>query len=353
MLFVRHILQFSLSRLNRLDNQNLDDYQLSFTDSAGNIKVLGIWDCPGCCPAETLLLSAQPPMVATEIHPKKNNLVTRLSKKITKTLRNPLSYLYSLDKSQKSMPSIGSDTAKQLSPTRTDKNFFSVTEKNLQKFPKKTTAYSSLHSLHAAIPSTLEKQDPYELGVFGALIADATHSGSILPAPLLLCFSYVETFGLNLQGIYRISGGHLKMKNIRDSFQRGEVPNFQSITAHNVAGVVKCFYREIPEPFIPPTSKLSELKELEVDSDEMIGALNLLVKELPPGNLLLLRALFRHLHLVHLNSAKNMMPAENLAVVFQPNLGLSTNLVICLIKEYPQIFQDDFKVVPLNFSDFC
>jgi hypothetical protein len=40
MLFVRHILQFSLSRLNRLDNQNLDDYQLRLTRLRIKIQVL-------------------------------------------------------------------------------------------------------------------------------------------------------------------------------------------------------------------------------------------------------------------------------------------------------------------------
>jgi hypothetical protein len=59
--------------------------------------------------------------------------------------------------------------------------------------------------------------------------------------------------GLEIEGIYRLSGSAMHLQIFRDVFDKGEVPNFPGYNAdaHVVAGLLKKFLREMAEPVIP------------------------------------------------------------------------------------------------------
>jgi len=97
--------------------------------------------------------------------------------------------------------------------------------------------------------------------VFGVPLADVVAKARALgplEIPLLVrrCIDYVEAVGIKEEGIYRISGNQSDQKELRERFDAGhdvDLPNLK-YDPHCVAGLLKSFLREIPEPIL--TAKL-------------------------------------------------------------------------------------------------
>uniref|UniRef100_A0A3Q2NW74 Rho GTPase activating protein 22 n=1 Tax=Fundulus heteroclitus TaxID=8078 RepID=A0A3Q2NW74_FUNHE len=95
-------------------------------------------------------------------------------------------------------------------------------------------------------------------GVFGqhlqATMSYEAQCGPQREVPLLveLCASFIREQGLKEEGLFRAPGQTNHVRELRDAFDRGEKPVFDSSTdVHTVASLLKLYIRELPEPIIP------------------------------------------------------------------------------------------------------
>ncbi|MGH0116759.1 UNVERIFIED_CONTAM: hypothetical protein FKN15_051485 [Acipenser sinensis] len=73
-------------------------------------------------------------------------------------------------------------------------------------------------------------------------------------APLIVeqCAKFIRSRGLLEVGLFRLPGQATLVKELRNAFDAGEKPSFDSSTdVHTVASLLKLYLRELPEPLVP------------------------------------------------------------------------------------------------------
>ncbi|XP_046958183.1 rho GTPase-activating protein 18 isoform X3 [Lynx rufus] len=142
-------------------------------------------------------------------------------------------------------------------------------------------------------------------------------------APLLL-ISRIEEGGLETEGLLRIPGAAIRIKNLcqelEAKFYEGTF-NWESVKQHDAASLLKLFIRELPQPLL----SVEYLKAFQAVQNlptkrQQLQALNLLVILLPDANRDTLKALLEFLQRVIDNKDKNKMTTMNVAMVMAPNL---------------------------------
>ena len=87
--------------------------------------------------------------------------------------------------------------------------------------------------------------------VFGAALET---SPSLVPSVVRKCIAFVESEGLDAEGIYRISGSTSNMARLRVEFNSHAddvlLTVTQLCTPYDAAGLLKQFFRELPEPLL-------------------------------------------------------------------------------------------------------
>eukprot|EP00028_Trichosphaerium_sp_Am-I-7-wt_P000506 CAMPEP_0168535044 /NCGR_PEP_ID=MMETSP0405-20121227/18391_1 /TAXON_ID=498012 /ORGANISM="Trichosphaerium sp, Strain Am-I-7 wt" /LENGTH=881 /DNA_ID=CAMNT_0008562127 /DNA_START=27 /DNA_END=2671 /DNA_ORIENTATION=+ len=128
---------------------------------------------------------------------------------------------------------------------------------------------------------------------------------------------------VRLEGIFRVPGDNTAIEELINEFNFSEhmsAVDLYSYDAHTIAGVLKSFFRRMPEPVL--TYKLfdSFLKVAdEQDSQTLIKKVKKLVDQIPTANRRLLRSMLKFLKKVSSYSDANMMGIPNLAIVFGNN----------------------------------
>eukprot|EP01094_Clydonella_sp_ATCC50884_P000560 TRINITY_DN10436_c0_g1_i1.p1 TRINITY_DN10436_c0_g1~~TRINITY_DN10436_c0_g1_i1.p1 ORF type:complete len:478 (+),score=125.25 TRINITY_DN10436_c0_g1_i1:118-1551(+) len=126
----------------------------------------------------------------------------------------------------------------------------------------------------------------------------------------------------SLMGIFRKSGSALAIQELKKRFDKGENVDLTAVDdPHAVAGLLKLFFREMPEPLLP----FDAYEEFEEAANEPDAASRKLmiqttVSSLPEMNQCILKALITFLDEVQQLEATNKMSAQNLAIVFSPNI---------------------------------
>ncbi|KAK1161046.1 hypothetical protein AOXY_G19924 [Acipenser oxyrinchus oxyrinchus] len=145
-------------------------------------------------------------------------------------------------------------------------------------------------------------------------------------APLIVeqCAKFIRSRGLLEVGLFRLPGQATLVKELRNAFDAGEKPSFDSSTdVHTVASLLKLYLRELPEPLVP-FSKYEEFllcaKLLAGGKEQGLVELKRLLQQLPNANFCLLHYICRLLDEVQFYSHINKMSAPNLATVFGPNI---------------------------------
>ena len=101
--------------------------------------------------------------------------------------------------------------------------------------------------------------------------------------------------------------------------------NLAQCQVHDLCGVFKLFFRELPEPLFPfstyePVVKLATKFTVDNNLDNFFGELNRILSTLPKENLSLLLFLFKYLAALEAHVQQNKMTRANLSIVFAPNL---------------------------------
>ncbi|CAI2175269.1 6087_t:CDS:2 [Funneliformis geosporum] len=171
-----------------------------------------------------------------------------------------------------------------------------------------------------------------------------------LPAIMVRCIEFLDKYGLEEVGLYRIPGSMLTVTRMRNIFNSGSDLNFsQNEDPHAVAALLKMYLREIPDPILTdallPEFNACVVKHMNPSPtitsgsppihntpyittipEELPKALSSIVSCLPPHHFYLLWALFSHLSRVDKNCGINKMNTSNLGLIFRPNLGISSLL---------------------------
>ncbi|XP_004932886.2 arf-GAP with Rho-GAP domain, ANK repeat and PH domain-containing protein 2 [Bombyx mandarina] len=145
-----------------------------------------------------------------------------------------------------------------------------------------------------------------------------------VPAVVDKCLSFIYAHGSLTEGIYRRAGSSSVLSELlarfrRDSWSVQLSPGQHS--EHDVAGVLKRFFRDLPESLIPKDNHQVLIGALEMKDEtsrhaeyrRVMSSLSLV-----PRNTA--RKLFAHLHFLHTMSHANKMGAENLASVWAPTI---------------------------------
>nr|XP_009668690.1 PREDICTED: protein FAM13A-like [Struthio camelus australis] len=168
---------------------------------------------------------------------------------------------------------------------------------------------------------------------------------------------YLEVFGLERVGIFRISGSVNKIKELKQKYNQGEkVDLINDGDVDSVASLLKLFLKELPVAVFPDhlcAGFLKTFQEHEVNTTERIKNLRELLSSLPKAHLSLLQFLATFLLKISTYSAVNFMTLENLAIVFGPTLfkipasplaweeqRLYNGFLLYLLQHYEMFFVD-------------
>nr|CAI5848506.1 unnamed protein product [Callosobruchus analis] len=143
---------------------------------------------------------------------------------------------------------------------------------------------------------------------------------SVLPPVVKQCVEYLDQpDALETEGLFRRSANAVKVRALKEAANRGEKLVFED--PHEAAVLLKKFLRDLKEPLL--TYELyDEIVQFQSwNKDEQLRLVSILVMEkLPEDNYKVLKYIINFLSRVMERSDLNKMNAQNLAIVFGPNL---------------------------------
>uniref|UniRef100_A0A674BTT5 Rho GTPase activating protein 11A n=1 Tax=Salmo trutta TaxID=8032 RepID=A0A674BTT5_SALTR len=158
--------------------------------------------------------------------------------------------------------------------------------------------------------------------VFGvsleSLLQYNVENGSIPCFLMDACASLLEH--VDTEGLFRKSGSIVRLKALRVKLDNGERCLSTALPC-DVAGLVKQFFRELPDPVMPTELHNAFLKAQQLPTKEDRTYATLLLScVLPDRNMSILRYFFGFLNKVSQRSGVNKMDSSNLSVILAPNL---------------------------------
>uniref|UniRef100_A0AAX7U0Y5 Rac GTPase activating protein 1 n=1 Tax=Astatotilapia calliptera TaxID=8154 RepID=A0AAX7U0Y5_ASTCA len=144
----------------------------------------------------------------------------------------------------------------------------------------------------------------------------------MIPALVIYCIKEIEKRGLHEVGLYRVSGHERVVKELKEKLIRGKtLPPLNKVEDINViAGVLKDFLRNLPEPLLTFHLNKAFMEAAEIqDDDNSLAMLYQTMSELPQPNRDTLACVMIHLQKVS-RSVDTKMDVNNLARVFGPTL---------------------------------
>ncbi|KAI9798615.1 MAG: hypothetical protein M1825_005313 [Sarcosagium campestre] len=183
---------------------------------------------------------------------------------------------------------------------------------------------------------------------------------SAVPLIVYQCLQAIDLYGLEVEGIYRLSGTATHIQHIKAVFDNDASrvdfrnPEHFFHDVNSVAGVLKQFFRDLPDPLLTTEYYPALIEAARIDDDIIRrDSLHAVINNLPDPNYATLRALALHLHRVQQHSSTNRMNAGNLAICLGPTLmgsntgpniadaGFQVRVIDTILKNTYQIFEDD------------
>lgn len=195
----------------------------------------------------------------------------------------------------------------------------------------------------------------------------ARYENSNVPLIVSRCIKEVEERGLDIEGIYRISGGNLTIISIEQGFsnynynttgkedtrQVNKLNELLDCDINAVTSALKRYLRKIPDPLIPYDvyNEFIKLNSVTSNAKKISDCRAKVIDKLPTANKEVLYLLCKHLELVNSYSSLNRMNYKNLSVVFAPtiardetgqremmDMGNRNDVTEFLLNNYSQIF---------------
>ncbi|XP_060728231.1 rho GTPase-activating protein 12a isoform X3 [Tachysurus vachellii] len=161
--------------------------------------------------------------------------------------------------------------------------------------------------------------------VFGCNLSSlCQRENTTVPHFVRMCIDYIEKEGLDMDGLYRVSGNLAVIQKLRFAVNHDEKINLADSKwddNHVATGALKMFFRELPEPLFTYTYFNDFFSAIKItDYKQKVQAIKDLVKQLPQPNHDTMQELFKHLRKVIDHGEQNRMTTQSVAIVFGPTL---------------------------------
>ncbi|XP_006800970.1 rho GTPase-activating protein 17a isoform X5 [Neolamprologus brichardi] len=182
----------------------------------------------------------------------------------------------------------------------------------------------SLTVLESVLPTIQAQQDSWmEKPAFGTgLDEHLKRSGREIALPIEACVMMLLETGMKEEGLFRIAAGASKLKKLKAALDcsTSQLEEFYS-DPHAVAGALKSYLRELPEPLMTFQLYDEWIQASSVsDPDKRLQALWVVCDKLPKNNKNNLRYLVKFLAKLAQESEQNKMTPSNISIVLGPNL---------------------------------
>ncbi|XP_054706794.1 rho GTPase-activating protein 44-like [Uloborus diversus] len=137
------------------------------------------------------------------------------------------------------------------------------------------------------------------------------------------CVLFLLEYGVSEEGLLRIAGSASKLKKLKSAFDAGiEIDMTEFLRdPHAVAGALKSYLRELPEPLMTFSLYDDWMNAARVqDFDGRLQALWQVLYRLPESNFRNLQYVIKFLSKILENVDVNKMSSQNIAIVMAPNL---------------------------------
>ncbi|KAE8284480.1 SH3 domain-binding protein 1 [Larimichthys crocea] len=154
------------------------------------------------------------------------------------------------------------------------------------------------------------------------LLSHLFESNRDIAVPIQECIHMLLRTGMREEGLFRLAAAASVVKRLKTCLDQETVDHSEfSMDPHAVAGALKCYLRELPEPLMTFELYNDWFKAAgEKDLTEKLEQFKVLLKKLPPENYNNLRYLVQFLSLLSEQQAVNKMTPSNIAIVLGPNL---------------------------------
>ncbi|KAA1079251.1 hypothetical protein PGT21_005373 [Puccinia graminis f. sp. tritici] len=172
---------------------------------------------------------------------------------------------------------------------------------------------------------TIENKKTFGVDLATQMMRDGVET---VPKVVEKCIEAIEKAGgIDMVGIYRLSGTTSKIGRLKQRFDTDidnvklEVGDENQSEINDIAGAMKLWFRELPEPLLTWNLYASFIEAGRIENNRLRHIrLHERVNELPDPNYATLKYLMGHLDKVRRNEALNSMGSSNLAVIFGPTL---------------------------------
>ncbi|XP_038178383.1 rho GTPase-activating protein 17 isoform X5 [Arvicola amphibius] len=182
----------------------------------------------------------------------------------------------------------------------------------------------ALAVLEKALPEMRAHQDKWaEKPAFGTPLEEhLKRSGREIALPIEACVMLLLETGMKEEGLFRIGAGASKLKKLKAALDcsTSHLDEFYS-DPHAVAGALKSYLRELPEPLMTFNlyEEWTQVASVQ-DQDKKLQYLWTTCQKLPPQNFINFRYLIKFLAKLAQTSDVNKMTPSNIAIVLGPNL---------------------------------
>ncbi|KAI5197154.1 RhoGAP-domain-containing protein [Aureobasidium subglaciale] len=210
--------------------------------------------------------------------------------------------------------------------------FFSSGQKNGMKPPGTLGKNGSSSNLLAEPPSgkpsaiiVLSPQRANSSSVlFGSDLRErCDYEKRILPSIVTHCIEEVERRGMDMEGIYRKSGGSGQVKLIQQGFEKDGIYDIADpdLDIHAVTSALKQYFRKLPNPLITYETYDPLLEAAQItEKEKQIAGIKAALEAMPQAHHDVLEYLVQHLCRVVKQESENLMTPLNLSVVFAPTI---------------------------------
>ncbi|XP_065080869.1 rho GTPase-activating protein 11A-like [Ochlerotatus camptorhynchus] len=164
-------------------------------------------------------------------------------------------------------------------------------------------------------------------------------NGGIAQVPLFVsdaCQRILEQ--VHTEGLFRKAGSSKRQQEIKASLESGH-PLGKSHHVIDVGNILKTFFRDLPEPLLPPGNIQEALIRCLISGEHKVYDLMITCLLLPPITLNTLAFFMQFLHTVSLNAHFNKMTMENLAIILAPNLMPIVEMVQQRLNSHVKVIQ--------------
>ncbi|KAL1301485.1 hypothetical protein AAFC00_005731 [Neodothiora populina] len=225
-----------------------------------------------------------------------------------------------------------------------------------QNYP---TPHNATPPSSSAIASNLPPLKP----VFGVALEELfRRDGTAVPMVVYQCMQAVDLFGLDVEGIYRVNGTAAHVQQLKAMFDHDSAavdfrnPTSFSHDINSVAGLLKTFFRDLPDPLLTAAHYGRFIEAGRIEDDVVRrDTVHAIINDLPDAHYATLRALVLHLERVRSHDSQNRMGTANLSICFAPTLmglgegrmgavqdaGLQARVLSTILDHTFQIFDED------------